>query len=173
MPNWTRRDFLKSGIAASASAKTILPGTSNALFAQGQEASTSASQPASANTARERLLLDFGWRFHLGHADDPSLDFGYGRDREYAKTGSCFMWQSEGRPRKPGQPGPSSPRFNDSDWRALDLPHDWAVELPFQEDPWLTEHGSKPLGRTYPATSIGWYRRVFDISESDSGKRLS
>ena len=24
-------------------------------------------------------------------------------------------------------------------------------------------HGAKPLGRTYPETSIGWYRRTFDI----------
>ncbi|MGH9401726.1 MAG: beta-galactosidase GalA [Terriglobia bacterium] len=176
MPNWTRRDFLKNGIAATASAKTILPGTSGPLLAQGaqgQESPTSADQPASANSARERLLLDFGWRFHFGHADNPSLDFGYGRDREYAKTGSCFMWKSEGHRLQPGQPGPSSPSFDDSGWRALDLPHDWAVELPFQEDRWLTEHGSKPLGRTYPATSIGWYRRVFDIPQSDSTKRLS
>ena len=33
---------------------------------------------------RERLLLDFDWRFHFGHANDPAKDFGFsnGRSRE-------------------------------------------------------------------------------------------
>jgi beta-galactosidase len=174
MPNWTRRDFLKSGIAASASAKTILPGASGGLPAQVEEPSATTDQSTSASRSpRERLLLDFGWRFHLGHANDPALDFGYGRDQEYAKTGDFFMWQREGRSWQAGQPGPSSLAFDDGDWRAIDLPHDWAVELPFQEDPWLTPHGSKPVGRSYPATSVGWYRRVFDVPGSDLGRRLS
>src|SRR2546425_4756326 len=30
----------------------------------------------------------------------------------------------------------------------------------------------KPLGRDYPATSIGWYRRVFDVPASDAGRRI-
>lgn len=177
MPNWTRRDFLKTGIAASAGANSVLPAMGGVFSGPGQESAASANQPASTHSPRERLLLDFGWQFHLGHADDPARDFGFGRDREYAKTGSCFMWQvgelgeEGGRRRIPR--GPSSPEFDASGWRNLDLPHDWAVELPFQEDPWLTEHGSKPLGRTYPETSIGWYRRVFDIPQEDQGKRLS
>ena len=68
---------------------------------------------------------------------------------------------------------PSRPNFNDAGWRAIDLPHDWAVELPFQNDKAVIDHGAKPLGRNYPATSIGWYRRVFDIPQGDFGKRLS
>lgn len=34
-------------------------------------------------------------------------------------------------------------------------------------------HGYKPLGRRYPETSVGWYRREFDVPESDQGKRIS
>ncbi len=68
---------------------------------------------------------------------------------------------------------PSRPDFDDTGWEAIDLPHDWAVALPFHEDEWLTAHGSKPLGRDYPETSIGWYRRVFEIPAGDLGKRLS
>src|SRR6185312_4236282 len=30
----------------------------------------------------------------------------------------------------------------------------------------------KPLGRRYPETSVGWYRRVFDIPASDQGRRI-
>jgi beta-galactosidase len=28
--------------------------------------------------------------------------------------------------------------FDDTDWKAVDLPHDWAIELPFQNDPALS-----------------------------------
>jgi beta-galactosidase len=123
---------------------------------------TKTAMPASPDapaSPRERLLLDFGWRFHFGHADDPARDFGYGRGEEYMKTGSFF--------------DPSRPNFDDARWSAIDLPHDWAVELPFQNDKTVIDHGAKPLGRNYPATSIGWYRRVFDLPPSDLGKRLS
>ena len=54
----------------------------------------------------------------------------------------------------------------------LNLPHDWAVELPFVRDNELESHGFKPLGRRYPETSVGWYRREFDIPESDKGRRI-
>ena len=157
MRNWTRRKFLQSGVAAAAGGRS-LP-TAEALLAQNPAEPSAGGSSAEGVSPRERLLLDFGWRFHLGNADDPSLDFGYGRDQEYQKTGDFFF--------------PSRPDFDDSDWEAIDLPHDWAVALPFHEDKWLTGHGSKPLGRKYPATSIGWYRRVFEISREDLGQRLS
>jgi beta-galactosidase len=103
--------------------------------------------------------MDFGWRFHLGHACDPAQDFGYGGDGVFSKSGELFE--------------PSFARFDDSKWRVVDLPHDWAVELEFENDLGVVNHGFKPLDRNYPATSIGWYRRVFEIPQSDLGKRLS
>jgi len=57
-------------------------------------------------------------------------------------------------------------------WRSLDLPHDWAAELPFVHDESLQSHGYKPLGRKYPENSIGWYRRAFDIPATDAGRRI-
>src|SRR6185437_2930222 len=36
----------------------------------------------------------------------------------------------------------------------------------------LQSHGYKPLGRNYPETSIGWYRRGFDIPARDFGRRI-
>ncbi len=33
--------------------------------------------------------------------------------------------------------------------------------------------GFYPLGRNYPATSVGWYRRVFELPAADAGKRIS
>ncbi len=159
MPNWTRRDFLKNGIVVSAGAASLGQGTSELLATPGRALAAEVNQPASSGSSRERLLLDFGWHFHLGNAADPSKDFDYGLGRAYQKTGDFFK--------------PSRPDFDDSDWEAVDVPHDWGVALPFHNDKWLTAHGSKPLGRPYPQTSVGWYRRVFEIAESDRGSRLS
>lgn len=50
---------------------------------------------------------------------------------------------------------PASPGFDDSDWRRLDLPHDWAIEGSFSEsNPSGTGGGALPGG-------VGWYRKTF------------
>lgn len=163
----TRRDVLKASLlapAAVAAAKGIGP-FSVAMNAVPQDPAPVINQNSVASPSpgagRERLLLDFGWRFHFGHADDPSKDFGYGGSTwgNFQKTGN-FM-------------PAGAIAFDDGDWRSLDLPHDWAVELPFQNDPDLLNKGFYPLGRKYPATSVGWYRRVFELPAEDSGKRIS
>jgi beta-galactosidase len=119
---------------------------------------------AQQSSPRERLLADFGWKFHLGHATDPAKDFGYGRSEgTFAKSNSFIG----------GRGSVTQPTFDASGWIDVDLPHDWAVDLPFVNERELIGHGCKPLGRAYPETSIGWYRRTFDIPSSDLGRRLS
>jgi len=105
--------------------------------------------------------LDFGWLFHFGHADDPAKDYGFGdgRSGNFMKTGNFLP--------------AGALTFDDSDWKPLDLPHDWAVELPFENDPALVYKGFYPLGWTYPATSVGWYRRVLELPVTDAGKRIT
>ncbi len=161
MPDWTRRDLLKAGLAASAGAVAnpalSLPKANDSR----EETLVPILGDAQVSSPRERLLLDFGWRFHLGHAADPQSDFGYGarrRESAFAKSGNFLPV--------------TGLMFDDSSWKNIDLPHDWAVELPFKNDPLLPHHGAKPLGREYPETSIGWYRRAFDLPASDAGKRL-
>ena len=118
-------------------------------------ASTEASAAAS---PRERLLLDFGWKFFQGHASDPRRDLGFGMGQgDFAKSGEFDF---------------ATAKFDDSKWRSLNLPHDWAIELPFARDAELESHGFKPLGRRYPETSVGWYRRGFDIPKEDFGRRI-
>ncbi|HEX8726901.1 MAG TPA: beta-galactosidase GalA [Gemmatimonadaceae bacterium] len=167
MRTWSRRDVVKGGLLAAGAA--LVPTPAKALLAADGTARAAAGPwdegalPPGALPAvsvRERLLLDFDWRFHLGHAGDPEQDFGFGsgNDGIFAKTGYFFR--------------PASPKFDASDWRAVDLPHDWVVELPFVNDPELTSHGFKPVGRNYPATSIGWYRKTFALSAADAGRRL-
>ena len=111
---------------------------------------------------REVVQLDAGWRFALGHAADRGRDFGFGGEMDYSKIKS---WN-----------GPVRPEFKDGAWRLLDLPHDWAVELPFVNAPAgeeLESHGFKPVGQAFPASSVGWYRRRIDIAAADEGKRLA
>jgi beta-galactosidase len=69
--------------------------------------------------------------------------------------------------------GPPKVIFDSSGWSRIDLPHDWAVDLPFVNHAHLASRGYKPLGREFPATSIGWYRREFDMPSSDQGRRIS
>jgi beta-galactosidase len=107
--------------------------------------------------------MDRGWRFALGHATDPSRDFEFTRDRSFVKAGEAR--------------GAAGVHFDDSSWRTVDLPHDWAIELPFAEKDNVderehAEHGHYAIGPGFPQHSVGWYRRAFDIAASDEGKRI-
>lgn len=112
------------------------------------------------NSAREHLNFDAAWRFSFGHATDTKKDFntatGYFSYLAKAAYGD----------------GASAADFDDRSWRKIDLPHDWVVELPFDSTASLS-HGFKAVGRNFPATSIGWYRKKFFIPQSDEGKRIS
>jgi len=57
------------------------------------------------------------------------------------------------------------PAVNDNNWRSLDLPHDWAIEGPFSD---TLENNTGLL----PWKGIGWYRKHFNISDNDKGKRI-
>ena len=159
MSGISRRNLLSSGLALSAATLTSRTawGRTAALLADYPQAAS--AEAISAVAPREHLLFDFGWKFTFGNDADPAkdLNFGYGQD-DFAKTGD-FKFAKAG--------------FDDSKWRSLDLPHDWAVELPFVHDDEQMSHGYKPLGRRYPETSVGWYRREFEVSASDQGRRIS
>ena len=157
MPRMSRRDLLRSVSAVSTSSLVSRSGWArvSALPAGGDDTSATALAAAA---PREKLLFDFGWKFRFGSNNDPAKDLGLGMDQgDFAKTGD-FGFAKIG--------------YDDSKWRALNLPHDWAVELPFVWDEELKPHGYKPLGRHYPETSVGWYRREFDIPMIDTGRRI-
>ena len=155
MTSLVRRDVLKTGgVTALAAIVPAVP-----ICAAGTSPSVG---------PREIVSLGTGWRFHLGHASDPAKDFGFGRSHDtYAKSGDVGTPVAE-------------PKFDDSAWQAVTLPHDWAVDLPFaQFGPAASEadrtgafQGFKPVGRMWPATSVGWYRRVIRLDTVDAGRRL-
>jgi beta-galactosidase len=61
--------------------------------------------------------------------------------------------------------GLEMPGYNDSSWRALDLPHDWAIEGPFSD---TLENNTGLL----PWKAIGWYRKHFKVNEADKDKQF-
>lgn len=60
--------------------------------------------------------------------------------------------------------------FYPKDWQMVNLPHDWVVENSFANDNSL---GSQPGGNGYLPTGIGFYRKEFEIPETDKGKKMS
>jgi beta-galactosidase len=148
---FTRREM----VGASALALT-LTGTS--------AGATAPPQAGRSPRRRERLER---WKFHLGHAADVSQDFGFGRDqRTFAKAG----WETA---------DASSPKFDDSGWTEVMVPHDWAVALPFAPPraPPTSDsadaraaHGFKAIGPEFPQNSIGWYRTPISVTAADRGR---
>jgi beta-galactosidase len=85
-----------------------------------------------ARPARQRLLMDYGWKFTRGDAA-----------------------------------GAEEPRFDDTGWRPVDLPHDWSIEGPYDQNaPTGGSGGSLPTG-------IGWYRRAFARPDGPRGNRVT
>ena len=120
MSEISRRDLLCSGLALSTSSLLVRTAWARTatVFADPFEAGS--PEGTFSLAPRERLLFDFGWKFRLGHSTDPARDLGFGNAQDdFAKTGEF---------------GFSKVKFDDSNWRSLNLPHDWAVELPFVRD---------------------------------------
>jgi len=131
------------------------------VFLTIQETDLAAFQNNLKSSPREKLLMDFGWKFHLGSASNPKDDFGYGTEAIFAKAGDGA--------------GAIRPEFKDSSWRTINLPHDWAIEHDFVNvnDGDVAAHGYRPVGRQFPETTIGWYRKSFEIPSADLGKRIT
>lgn len=116
--------------------------------------------------ASERKLFNDGWMFAFGNAADPSKDFGSGTEYFNYLTKAASIHND----------GPYSPKFQPEKWgvkwKEVTLPHDFVVDLPFSGDA-SHSHGYKTVGFKYPETSVGWYRKSFDIPAEDFGKHIS
>ncbi len=111
--------------------------------------------------AQEKISLDEDWRFHFGNSSNPDKDFDYGNTLLFHKS-NVF------------EATIVSPKFIDTAWSKVNIPHDWLVKLPFVQSTThaMDSHGYKPVGATYPETSIGWYRKHFSVDKKDSAKRF-
>ncbi|MFM2358378.1 MAG: hypothetical protein RLY16_371, partial [Bacteroidota bacterium] len=111
--------------------------------------------------AQTKINLDEDWKFHFGHAANPEKDFNYGIANIFSKSGAALGTAIQ-------------TNFDDNNWQKINLPHDWAVALPFVDHKNfdVAQHGYKPVGGLFPETSIGWYRKKILINAADSGKRF-
>ncbi len=96
-----------------------------------------------------RLSLDRGWLFQEGDIVPPAPQ-NHHETYLSVKAGNA--------------PGAAAMDFDDSDWRAVTLPHDWASFQPFVESANVSQ-GYRPRG-------IGWYRRILRLDPADEGKKL-
>jgi len=86
---------------------------------------------AQSETSRQRLLMDFNWKFQLGD-----------------------------------QQGTEQTLYDDSNWRMLNLPHDWSIEGEYNKDELTGGSGG------YLPTGMGWYRRHFQLDKNDLSKHI-
>ncbi|HSL86804.1 MAG TPA: beta galactosidase jelly roll domain-containing protein, partial [Bacteroidales bacterium] len=71
-----------------------------------------------------------------------------------------------------GAQGAERPAFDDSDWRQIDLPHDWSLEdLPGTESPFDINAISQVNGG-FTTGGTGWYRKEFEIPAKSRDKRF-
>ncbi len=61
-------------------------------------------------------------------------------------------------------PGAQMPSFADATWRDVDLPHDWSIEGPVDQNAPSSGNGA------YLPTGIGWYRKRFRLPAADRGR---
>jgi len=89
-------------------------------------------------------------------------------------SGNDFIKNPQNKHIRPeGNPGSHFPfvqgNYDDSSWEKVNLPHDWAINGPFQKG-WNTEVGGG-MGRL-PVNGVAWYRKKLDIPTSDAGKSI-
>jgi beta-galactosidase len=138
--------------------------------------------------ARQRTLLDAGWRFQLGDpVGDPHLTSSVTNypeiyylpklnNDEFAGSGSETYLETNRVDPVATHAGESvsfvQTNYDDSAWRVLDLPHDWVVELPFDQTA-AQDHGYKSgITGTYSPNTTAWYRHAFTLPANNAGQVL-
>ncbi|TAK93101.1 MAG: glycoside hydrolase family 2 protein [Verrucomicrobia bacterium] len=67
---------------------------------------------------------------------------------------------------KADAPGAEQTAFDDSQWRKLDVPHDWSIEGPFAKTNKTGGAGG------WAPSGVGWYRKHFTLPTEQKGKRV-
>jgi beta-galactosidase len=124
---------------------------------------------ASPDSPRERILLDDGWRFIKADAADAGTNLNYSAIKAWVLPAGNPFTSKVPAVRPDGEPVTNlsfaQPDFDDSQWRLLNLPHDWGVEAAFDKN--LPGDTGK-----LPWAGIAWYRKHLDIPASDAGKKI-
>jgi beta-galactosidase len=104
---------------------------------------------AVARADRTTLNFDADWRFFRGEPPaTPTTVPNFVNNGNYAPI------------------DPPSHAFKDDTWRKVDLPHDWSIEGPFDQNaPTMAAGGFLPSG-------VGWYRKTFTVPADAKGKKV-
>lgn len=78
-----------------------------------------------------------------------------------------YLWDAEWKSLLGDAVGAQAADFDDTNWRRLDLPHDWSIELPVAKDAASTGHGG------FFQNGVAWYRKTFRAASSWPGQRVS
>jgi beta-galactosidase len=120
---------------------------------------------------RARLDINNDWRFIKGDPPNNETSLQYAAVKSWIlPSGNKFLADPAKLSKRPeGNPGDNvaycAPGYDDSSWRKVDLPHDYAAEGPFT----TTVNGSS--GRL-PAPGVVWYRKNLTLPASDTGKSI-
>jgi beta-galactosidase len=133
---------------------------------------TSETASVAVASPRERISFNDDWRFQLGEAPDAGESIGYRALRPWIlATGAGLINAGVAKPVRPegnagGEVSFVRADYHDAGWRALELPHDWAIEQPFSQD--LPGETGK-----LPWQGVGWYRKTFSVPASDAGRQIA
>lgn len=125
---------------------------------------------ADGSPTRERVNINRDWHYQENDPAGVDSTLHYSRLRSYLlPCANDFFIFGDRYKRPEGNPGNDVPYvktdFDDSHWRQLDLPHDWAIEGPFNID-YVGATGKLPYW------GIRWYRKKIDLPKEDVGKQI-
>jgi beta-galactosidase len=69
-------------------------------------------------------------------------------------------------------PGGEGAKYDDSHWRAVDLPHDWSIERVPGTASLFDKNCPSGSGGGYLPGGVGWYRKSFTLPDGARGKRV-
>ena len=168
--------------------------TSSILLALAISGSLGATRTVAADSPRTRISIDDNWLFNLGDSPGntdglmydvrpagggrrgaPAVDTNAAPAGPVAKdwilpTGDNFLSDPAASHKRPSSnlgDGVAyiAPRFDDSAWRKLDLPHDYSIDGPF------TTTGGGGMGRL-PTAGVSWYRKHLSLPSAAAGKSI-
>jgi beta-galactosidase len=123
------------------------------------------SATADETPGRNRSSLNAGWKFSRFTSNPDSLSYDTLKPW-MLPLANDFIVDGSKHPIPSGtSPGSNvayvQASFDDSTWKSVDLPHDWAIEGPFNA-PGI----SGGMGRL-PTNGVGWYRRTLTATTDD------
>ena len=121
--------------------------------------------------AAERVKIIDDWKVRIGDADEPAWRFTWRNLEPYALATRDELLPPAKRAKRPANTPGFNTRvvredFDDSDWEKVDLPHDAAIRAKFS-------FANDPMQSLLPATDVLWYRKSFELPESDRGKTIA